>query len=164
MEVWKTIKGFEDYEVSNYGNVRNIKKNKILKSKKDRSGYLSLSLYLNGVKKFKYIHRLIALNFIEEIEGKPFVNHKDGNKLNNLISNLEWCTHKENCQHSIKNKLQIPFIGEQCGNSKLKEKDVLKIRNLYNKENISQQKIAKIYNITQANVYSIVNLKTWKHI
>lgn len=98
MEEWHVINDFPNYSVSNLGNVMNNKTNKLLKLC-NKSGYYHISLTnKNSHKTFK-VHRLVALTFIENDEDKPQVNHKDKNKLNNNISNLEWVTHKENCQH-----------------------------------------------------------------
>ena len=68
------------------------------------NGYYTINLYKNGIKTIKTVHRIVANSFIKKIEGKNIVNHIDGNKLNNKISNLEWCTHKENTIHFIRTK------------------------------------------------------------
>ena len=62
-------------------------------------------LYKNNIRKVLRVHRLVAETFIPNKENKPFINHIDGNKQNNVISNLEWCTNKENCNHALKNGL-----------------------------------------------------------
>lgn len=109
-ELWKDIFGYENiYQISSYGNVRKIinKNNDIqyqmLKPLK-RTHYLSVHLYKNHIRKVFDIHRLVAKAFIPNPENKPCVNHKDCNKLNNNVNNLEWVTLKENSQHSVKNK------------------------------------------------------------
>ena len=101
MEIWKTVNGFENYEVSNYGSVRsnNYLRIRVLKQEKTR-GYLRVSLCKkNKVKRF-LVHRLVAYHFIYDSKLLPCVNHKDGNKLNNNFLNLEWCTYSENEKHS----------------------------------------------------------------
>ena len=117
-ELWKPIKGYEEYyEISNYGRVRRIKYDKIsqqfqykvpyyLKPRKDKDGYLKYTLCLNGKNRYYFAHRLVATNFINNIENKPQVNHKDGNKENNHVDNLEWCTIKENNLHALNNGLR----------------------------------------------------------
>lgn len=101
MENWKTIEEATNYEVSNCGNVRNSKTGHILKGRISKSGYLQVSIAGKEDGKFKnqYIHRLVAKYFIDNPEQKREVNHKDGNKLNNNIENLEWVTSSENQKH-----------------------------------------------------------------
>ena len=82
------------------GNMR-ILKNMVLQ--KTPRGYISINLYKNGKSKRMSVHRLVAKAFIPNPKNKPYINHKDANRSNNIISNLEWCTPKENTQHSIKN-------------------------------------------------------------
>lgn len=99
MKEWKKVKGFEQYSVSNEGEVMNPKGN-IMKAFFAGSGYLQIALWRDGKKKKFYVHRLVAEAFIENSHGYKEVNHKDGNKENNAVSNLEWCTRAENLNHS----------------------------------------------------------------
>lgn len=125
MEVWKDIKCYEGlYQVSNKGNIRRIKfvnrmvtKEKItyLKLNKNTGGYLSVVLYKNGTHKRYLVHRLVAQAFIENIENKIEVNHIDGNKLNNHVSNLEWVTRSENMKHSYSMGLEKPPMKGRFG-------------------------------------------------
>jgi len=98
MEEWRVISEYQNYEVSNLGNIRNCKTNKILKQSA-KGGYNNISLVNENDKKCFKAHRLDALDFIENPENKSDVNHKDKNKLNNHLSNLEWMTRKENNIH-----------------------------------------------------------------
>ncbi len=102
MEIWKTINGYENYQVSSLGRIRT--KYRTLKNL-NKKGYSVICLCNNNVKKYFLIHRLVALHFIPNPENKPQVNHIDGNKLNNSIINLEWNTSKENINHSWENGL-----------------------------------------------------------
>lgn len=104
-ELWKDIKGYEGlYQVSNLGNVySNISKKK-LKPRIKIHSYLGVVLYNNEVVKHYSIHRLVAEVFIQNPENKPQVNHIDENKTNNMVSNLEWVTAKENCNHGTRNQ------------------------------------------------------------
>ena len=107
MSVFETfikIDGFEKYEVSNLGKVRNIKSGRILKPRIDKDGYLKHQLYVRDKKKYLFLHRIIATAFIDNPEGKPCVNHIDENKANNDLSNLEWCTIRENIIHGTRTK------------------------------------------------------------
>lgn len=117
MEIWKDLKGFEShYEVSNYGRVKRKKaptfykdgrigffSETILKPSTNKRGYLRVYLSVNSKKYTKSVHRLVANTFIENKENKETVNHKDLNKLNNKVENLEWLSNKENLQHAFKN-------------------------------------------------------------
>lgn len=98
-EVWTEIVDYPNYQVSNFGNVKNVKRNKYLKPDKDKDGYLNYKLYNNGESKTFKAHRLVALNFIQNTQNKPHVNHIDGVKTNNNVENLEWVTQQENERH-----------------------------------------------------------------
>ena len=123
MEVWKKIEGFENYEVSNLGNVRSNHyfKTRML-NQETVKGYLRVSLCKNNKVKRFLVHRLVAIYFIENKENKPCVNHIDGNKKNNIVSNLEWCTHSENERHSY------DVLKKVNNNRKLSKNDVIDIR------------------------------------
>ena len=98
-ETWKPIEGAINYEVSNFGRVRNIKTKNILNGAISK-GYVRYDLSINGKRCVKAGHRLVAEAFLPQIAGKDFVNHKDGDKTNNNLANLEWCTCQENSQHA----------------------------------------------------------------
>ena len=97
MQEWRKIKGFENYSVSNSGEVRNDITKRILKPEIARHGYKCLQLTKDKKAYVKYIHRLVAMAFIDNPENKPQVDHIDGNKLNNNVENLRWVTVSENC-------------------------------------------------------------------
>jgi len=114
METWHPCAGYEThYEVSNLGNVRSIERmvnnrvnsglrkspQKLLKQGKSKSGYYIVSFCVDGVKSNQTVHRLVARAFIPNESNKPQVNHKDGNKHNNHLDNLEWVTVSENSLH-----------------------------------------------------------------
>lgn len=116
---WKKIKGFEGvYEVSDSGVIRSVdryvshskgrqlKKGKIIKSFKNQNGYLLVTLQSKGIRKAFQVHRLVCHAFNKNPLNKPQVNHIDGDKLNNKISNLEWCTASENMKHAYDNGLK----------------------------------------------------------
>lgn len=111
-EIWKDIEGYGGlYQVSNLGNVKNIKRNIYLQPNLG-DNYLRVNLCKKGKCKTKPIHRLVAIAFIPNLENKPYVDHIDGNKLNNNVKNLRWATEKENQlnQNTIKNCKPIKCI------------------------------------------------------
>ena len=104
-ELFMDIEGYEGkYQVSNLGNVKNIKTGRLLKSYKSNKGYLQVDLYKNGVGKKYYVHRLVIATFKANPDNKPQVNHINEDKTDNRLNNLEWCTSKENNNHGTKNK------------------------------------------------------------
>ena len=104
--VWKPVVGYEGlYEVSENGEVRNVKTQKVL-SPRNSTSYSMLALFNNGKRKDLKVHRLVAKSFLPNPQNKPQVNHKDGNKLNNHFENLEWCTNSENQKHAYKTGLR----------------------------------------------------------
>lgn len=115
IEIWKDILDYEGlYQISNFGNVKaleryvNIRgkrallKEKFLKFDDSNLGYQRVTLSKNGKTKRFSVHRLVALHFLDKVEGKDIVNHLDNNPSNNHVSNLEWCTHQENMLHAQK--------------------------------------------------------------
>ena len=105
-EQWKDVKGWEGkYQISNFGRLKSILKNKNgkIRSVKNRHGwYLTVPLCCNCHRETVRIHRLVAEAFIPNLHKYPEVNHKDGNKQNNNVENLEWCTRAMNMRHAIK--------------------------------------------------------------
>ena len=113
-EVWRTIPGWDLYEVSNLGNVRGKRRTIInnkgsyvrgqvsIKSRKDQHGYYQFHMVQDGRKKLMKVHRAVAMAFIPNPENKPCVNHIDNNPANNRLENLEWVTHQENTDWMIK--------------------------------------------------------------
>ena len=101
-EDWKEVVGFANYECNSSGQVRSKKTSKILKPSTHKKGYLQVVLYVNSKKSYtRKIHRLVALTFIDNPYDLPEVNHKDENKTNNCVDNLEWCTGSYNMEYSF---------------------------------------------------------------
>lgn len=140
-EVWRDVINYSGlYQVSNTGNVRSIDrcvkhsrnghiniKGQLIKQRINNRGYYSLSLCKDGKYKHCVVHKLVAESFIKNNSNKPFINHKDGNKLNNLFSNLEWCTCSENNQHAYDVKLKIGAGFGKLGKDNPSSKPVLQI-------------------------------------
>lgn len=103
-ENWKDVVGYEGlYQVSDKGNVKSLKSNspKLLKQSPTNCGYMKVQLYQNGKGKMLYVHRLVAKAFLPNPQQKEEINHLDGNKANNVLSNLEWTSRSENQLHAI---------------------------------------------------------------
>ena len=157
-EVWKDIVEYEGiYQVSNLGKVKN-KNNKLLKLKKDKNGYLIAYLYKNSIMKCKKVHRLVAKAFIPNLENKPQVNHKDGNKQNNNVNNLEWCSNRENIIHCWENNLHTKKFGNKHdGARKILQYD---LDGNFIKCWGSIVEASKYYNTTINNLWACLNKKS----
>lgn len=170
MEQWKAIKNYEGYyQISNYGNVMSLDRtyidtiNRVVfrkgkeQKKHIRKNYYSVWLNKDNKSTPFSIHRLVANHFLNNIYNNPYVNHKDGNKLHNHISNLEWCTAKENTNHAIENNLIVFGCGENSKNVKLKEHQIFYIL----KSNLTQQELANEFNVSRSNISAIKRGKSW---
>lgn len=97
MEEWRAVPGYEGlYEVSNIGNVRNVRRNTLLRLQKTNNGYIQVWLYKNGISTGLKVHRLVAQAFLPNPDNLPMINHKDEDRTNNRVENLEWCDAKYN--------------------------------------------------------------------
>lgn len=161
-EVWKKVIGYEEeYEVSNYGRVRKL--GKIKKLTLVGGKYLMTGLRKNGKSKSILVHRLVAIAFIENPFGKATVNHKDANKQNNNVSNLEWCTQQENIDHSRANHLQKDLVGSEHGAAILTESDIPRIREQI-KAGVPILTIARSLNISRGAIIGIQIGRNWRHV
>lgn len=165
-EIWRKIKAFPDYEISNFGRVKShnyYRKNvsMILVPIPALSGHLRVCLYKNRKQKIVSVHRLVLIAFKGDCPNKMQACHNAGNPANNHIDNLRWDTIKNN--HADKIKHGTHQEGETSPTSKLKNAEVLEIRRL--KQNgIRQNKIAKMFKVTPKNIEAITTRKTWKHL
>ena len=173
--IWKDINEYEDiYAINIYGNIVNKKFNKLRKI--DSSGnYDTIALCKNNKVKHFLVHRLLAQHFIPNPKNKPEVNHVDGNKKNNNINNLEWCTRSENQKHSHNIGLTINqrkkqsdrMKNESSENSRraiLKEKEVLEIKELYKSGSYTQLELSSIYGVHKDTIGDITRNKTWNKL
>lgn len=163
-EIWKAVMGFKGYEVSDFGNVRALKWNGLYRNLSQfnvSGGYKGVVFNVKGRSRIQLVHRLVAVAFIENYQCKPQVNHRDGNKKNNVADNLEWVTPRENTIHAVKNGM-IP-VGENDKKSKLKEWQVLEIKELA-EFGVRHDLIAPFYDIHKSMVSAIKNGRKWKHL
>lgn len=161
-EIWLKI-GCTRYEVSNLGRFKSnygcnhggwrLKKQHISKT-----GYLSLRININGVGRTCKSHRLIAQVFIPNPNKLPQVNHIDGNKLNNALSNLEWVTNRQNSIHAWDTGLMPLQYGEKASKSKLNKRQVLVIANSGKSDN----ELAATYKVHSSTINNIRCGKTWR--
>ncbi len=160
--IWQIIPGFDNYEASNTGFIRNKNTLRILKSSsKNKYNHQIVGLYTDNKHYNCGVHVMILLTFKgPRPEGKQ-TRHLDGNPLNNNLSNLVYGTHGENTDDRVLHGTNKP--GASNGNSKLSEEDVIKIRS-YSSSGKSQRQIATIFSVSQTNVRDIIKKRIWKHI
>lgn len=176
MEKWKDIDKYKGYyQISNKGRVRSLDRivnnrygKRVVKSRqmkvfKDSYGYGVVSLCKNGKTEMTRVHRLIAEVFIPNPENKPCINHKNGIKYDNRMSNIEWCTYKENNNHAIKNGLNNQK-GELHNGSILTKDDVIRIRSIYGKGGNTLRSLAKDYGVNFTTIQAVVSKRSWGHI
>lgn len=176
MEIWKSIKGYEGfYQVSNKGRIKSLKrktidgrslKEIIRKLGLGFTGYYHIDLWKDNCAKTIKVHRLVAQAFIPNPDNKPQINHVNGIKSYNEVDNLEWCTARENVQHSFNKlgRIKIGQKGEACHKAKLTEKQVYEIKNLLHNTKLLQKEIAKKYDINHRTISGIKNSVIWKHL
>lgn len=163
--MWKQIKDFDDYEVSENGEVRSLKYGKeiILKGRLSKDGYLRYTLRKNG-KAYEFKgHRLVAEAFIPNPENKPTINHINGDKICNKKWNLAWATKKEQMQHAYKLGLKRPI---EPKNKKLTNEQVLEIRKIYkaHSKDYGMIALANKYKVSEATIKRCVNNIYYKDI
>jgi hypothetical protein len=174
-EIWKDVIGFEGlYQVSNYSRVKSLERKrnslsnskapvyeKILKQNITNIGYYRVVLYKDSVKMYRNVHRLVALAFLPYTEGEV-VNHINGIKTDNSLSNLEFVTSSENNHHAYKTGLKSNK-GEKQSRSVLKEKDV-KIIKYYLSIGIKEKLIAYAFNVSKGCIFAIKTNRTWSDV
>lgn len=166
MEIWKDVVGYEGwYEVSNMGRVRNKQTKHIRELWKNKKGYCLIRLYYKAKSKSFHVHRLVATAFIGKPQFNQQINHKNGVKAFNRPENLEWVTQSENIQHAH-NVLNVLFgaRGEKHGLAKLKDAEVSQIKKLLTKGELSQKKIAALFNISPSTISGINTKSAWSHM
>jgi len=151
------------YTIDTYGNIYDIKEKKYRKPKPNRKGYLKVSFYVNGKDKRFFVHRLVLMTFnpVDGMENLQ-VNHIDGNKQNNYVGNLEWCTNAENQRHAFQHGL-ISRKGTKNSQAKLTEKQVLEIAEMI-MDGKTNKEISELFNICSETVSTIRTKRHWKDV
>lgn len=169
-EEWRPVVGFEEiYAVSSLGRVKRVLETSYARSgiilrQRTKNGYKTLGLSKNNYQRAFFVHRLVAIAFIANPEGKHFVNHIDSNRGNNSLVNLEWCTRIENAQHAKRNGRYNAAKGENQWAARLTEAEVIKIISLASEGSLKRAEIGKIFNVSGENVSSIIHRRTWRHV
>lgn len=153
----------DGYHASYDGKIYSSKTRRFLKPRKNRLGYLTVGISINGKKYTRTVHRLVALAFIPNPDNLPEINHKDGNKENNNVNNLEWSSRSSNQKHACDTGLQKPQLGSDHGMSKLKEKDIPIIMRIRS-EGQTLRFIANMFNVDAKQIHRVVTGKSWTHV
>lgn len=164
---YRTIPGYPPcYSISAEGKVYSTKSNRHLTPHVNSGGYMQINFIVDGKRKTARLHRLMALAFLPNPDDLPCVNHLDGNKLNNCLANLEWCSYSRNIKHAYENGLNKASDqrGEKHSQARLKEDDVKKIRWLYNYTTLTQLQIAEYFDISREHCRDIINFKKWRYV
>lgn len=152
---WVSIVGYPNYEVSDRGDVKNVRTNKTLGRRLDRDGYRNVQLYKNGRGLNHKVHRLVAEAFIESIDGRDQVNHLNGNKEDNRVENLEWCTRSENTRHAYKSGLFKANIAPAISaHTKLDRENIDEILHM-RADGMPVKEIAAAYGVHIASIYRV---------
>lgn len=173
IEKWLPVVGWESiYEVSDYGRVRRVASGrgaiagKLLKPIKHINGYQVAHFRFNGRNSIMLLHRVVCAAFLGKLPDGKEVNHKNGDRGDNRLVNLEYVTRSENLKHKFR-VLKSPPIrnkGESAGRAKLTNAQVIEIRRRYSTNNVSQQSLALEFGVSQPVIGFIVRRVTWKHI
>lgn len=168
-EVFEDLKGYEEsYQISNQGRIftkRRLDGNRIIYGRElhpiiTSDGYLKVDLTKNSETKKFYVHRLVAMQFIKNPDNLPQVNHIDGNKFNNTVSNLEWCTQTANLIHAKEHLLMQH--GAARPSAKLTEEQVIEIYKL--KGVLSAKEIGEHYGVSKNTINVILRGKKWSYL
>jgi len=171
-EEWLDVVGYKGvYQVSSLGRVKRVAGGpgavigRILKPTPDRAGYLRVVLYRGGKRFRVYVHRLVLETFIGDAPSpKHEGNHKNGNKADHRVENLEWITPSENCKHAFRMLGREIIRGEAHVNAKLTRDDVIEIRRLYATGEHTQAELGKRFGVHATTIGLIIRRETWQHV
>jgi len=157
-KAWHVIIENPNYEISNTGDIRHKEKKKILKLRTSKWGYKRVRLSVSGVNggKLYAVHRLVANAFIPNPLRLPQVNHKDGNKSNNNVENLEWVTAKENTNHAV--RMGLLKSGDKSHRTIIHKKELVEVCGL-RKLGLSYKQIGEMYNVEKSTISAIIRSK-----
>lgn len=177
MEKWNDIPGYQGlYQASNLGQIKSLsrpctirgrvhlKYERILKPGINSRGYRGLGLWKNEKRISWNVHRLVLMAFVPNNNNLPFINHIDGNKLNNNLDNLEWCTRQHNVDHASKLGLNKKLFGENHPLARLTENDVMGLRQMAKSGYINKDAEGRRLGVSGSVIRNAINGKTWKHI
>lgn len=172
-EEWREVKESSGvYEVSNAGRVRRSytaprcaasKPGRILKPDKHNSGYLRVTLRYGAQMHRVFVHRLVARAFLPEARRCAQVNHKDGKKHNNHVSNLEWCTPQENIRHAWDTGLCTHRYNEDANAAKLTNRDVIVIR-AARQRGVPLREVASVFGVSESCISTVDRMETFKGV
>lgn len=160
-ELWKVIPFESNYEVSTYGRIRNASTQQIKSQRFDRYGYKRVTLYPSA--KTYVVHQLVAKVWLGDMSQTLQINHKDFDKTNNYVDNLEWCSIKENCRHREDHLDPRRLDGSKNPVSTYTEEEVLQIRELYS-DGKKYRDIARMLGRHSEAIRRIVRRESWTHI
>lgn len=151
----RTIEGFENYSISIDGRVWNNKRRRWLADRTHKLGYKKASLSRNGMRFEKLVHRLVGSAYIANPQGLPYINHKNGNKGDNRIENLEWCTRRENSLHArdILRRFR----------SKLSRDQIELIQCLWKTSDFRQVDIGRLFDVSYRTIGAVVRGDSWSN-
>lgn len=161
-EEWFDVRDYVGYYfVSNLGRIRsNSNRARVLKPAIS-SGYLVVTLYKNGEREDLKVHRIVAESLMSNPDNKPCVNHIDGNKLNNALTNLEWASYSENTTHAVNNDL-LKLKGEDNHKAKFSNAEVAQIRAYYDQIHPTFQQLANMLGVRKSTAHKIIKQKSYK--
>jgi hypothetical protein len=155
MEIYKDLIGYENlYLISNKGKIVTKKTNRVRCAVTTPFGYKRVCLCSDGKCVSHHVHKLVALTFMPNPENKPCINHKNRNKIDNRVSNLEWCTHKENTKHM--------YLSKPTKRTGMTLDKANEVRNKYKEGGYRQVDLAGMFGISRSMVNGILNNYYWK--
>lgn len=181
-EIWRDVPGYEGlYQVSDRGRVRSLDRTitakrrsgpyqkrfpgKVLRTNKGIAQYPGLTICKDGQRVDIFVHELVLEAFVGPRPPGMVCNHRDSNRHNNVVSNLEWCTQFDNRHHSMDKGLWHPFLlrGEASPSAKLTEEQVRNIR-IRVTQGTSMYALAREFDVRDSTIYKIVHRQRWKHV